>query len=89
MTAAQIIILSLLGILDIYLTIVRPLMKFNDTTTPIWGFIRMLLLWAIALGGVYTSNQLYEKSKEPHSEKTCPEYEQVTEPIYRLKTSHP
>lgn len=83
MTTPQIIIFSILGILDFYLTIVRPIHKETSVTDPniiMLGLSKMIILWAICLSITFSFNEQKEQLKGK-----CPEYEQIQEPVYKLK----
>lgn len=81
MTTPQIIIFSILFIGDFYASIIIPIYKKNDPASAVFNTLRMCCVWILLLSVTITMNDLKEKVKGK-----CPDYEQVTEPVYRLKT---
>lgn len=81
MATSQIIIFSVLFIADFYISIIRALYKKEDIEGAIGSMLRMCCVWILLVSVTITMNDLRQEVKGK-----CPEYEQVREPIYRLKT---
>jgi hypothetical protein len=83
MTTSQIIILSILFIIDFCLTIIVPV--YGKITNPYLlslGFVKMLFILMIIIIGTLFINEFKSKSKGK-----CPEFEQIQGPVYKIKNN--
>lgn len=84
MTTPQIIILAILGVVDFYFTIIRPVyadkLTSKDGALMVLNFLKMLFIWALLVSIIFWMNEARTQSKGK-----CPEYEQIREPVYKFK----
>lgn len=73
------IIMGILFILDVYLSLVRPLSKWDDVKGMVFSIIRLLYVWLILLTLFIINIDLKNKAQGK-----CPELEKV-ENVYKNK----
>jgi len=73
-------LLITLFVVDFYISVIVPVMKYNRMDHALLSTMRMGIIWALLVSLTMISNEHnLKKNKEDIK------YEQVTEPLYKLK----